>query len=501
MTDDRPAVVILNWRDTGHPEGGGSELYVEELAAGLARRGHRVTLVCARYPGASVRERTADGVEIVRVGGRLSVYPRSALAYVTGRLGRPAVLIEVQNGMPFLARLWARRPRVIVLVHHVHREQWRVVLPAPAARVGWWIESRLAPLVNRRTQYVAVSDTTRQELIRLGVAAEHIAVVRNGTPAPDGVPVARAATPTLVVVSRLVPHKRIGIAIDTLAALLPQFPELRLVIVGRGWWEQPLRRHVDLRGVGDHVEFTGYVDDLEKTRRYGQAWVSLVPSVKEGWGLVVVEAGAAGTPSVAFRDAGGVSESIRDGFTGLLADDPTDFAARVETLLQDEPLRRRLGAQAAEHARSFTWGATVQGFAALIESHQMSGRDGSGLLRPVVDQRSLDLLGSRLRRGVDADARQPGQHGRDDRRQRDAHELPPMRSLHGGRYRRSRTTTPAQSPALSPAATTPAAVNSASAAMSATTTGPAGGANPRAGSPAPRTHRFGTSYRLRSGPR
>src|SRR6478609_2189557 len=212
MTDERPSVVILNWRDTKHPEGGGSELYVEELAAGLARRGHRVTLVCARYPGSAARERRTDGVDVVRLGGRLSVYPRSALAYLAGRLGRPGVVIEVQNGMPFLARLWAGRARVIVLVHHVHRAQWRVVMPAPLARIGWWIESRLAPRVNRCTQYVAVSETTRRELTGLGVPREHIAVVHNGTPVVRRAPVARAVVPTLAVVSRLVPHKRIEVA-------------------------------------------------------------------------------------------------------------------------------------------------------------------------------------------------------------------------------------------------------------------------------------------------
>ena len=518
MRDERPAVVILNWRDTQHPEGGGSELYVEEVAAGLARCGHRVTLVCARYRGSAARERRPDGVHVVRLGGRLTVYPRTALAYLTGRLGRPQLVIEVQNGMPFLARLWARRARVIVLVHHVHREQWRVVMPAPPARLGWWVESRLAPCVNRRTQYVAVSETTRRELIDLGVPGDHIAVVRNGTPLIRHVPVARAVAPTLVVVSRLVPHKRIEVAVDTLATLLPQFPGLRLVIVGRGWWEQPLRRHVDRRGMRGHVCFTGFVTEAEKAHLYGSAWVSLVPSIMEGWGLVVVEAGAMGTPSVAFRDAGGVAESIRDQVTGLLADDPADFAGKVGLLLGDARLRARLGRQAADYARSFTWADTVRGFAAVLdlpdgatEVHRGFSRAGSGL-RPVVHQRRLDLLGGRLRRGVDPDARKSGENRGGDRGQRNPHPVPPwsgsdsaasapdtrpdVRSLHRGRYLRSRSPTTAQSPVVS----TPATSNNPAAA-SAQTTPATGAAYPRNGSSAPRTQRAGTSYRLRSGPR
>lgn len=520
MSDERPAVVILNWRDTGHPEGGGSELYVAELAAGLVRRGHRVTLVCARYPGSAARERRADGVDVVRVGGRLSVYPRTALAGLTGRLGRPDVVIEVQNGIPFLARLWARRARVIVLVHHVHREQWRVVMPAPLARIGWWIESRVAPWVNRRTQYVAVSETTRRDLISLGVPRDHIAVVHNGTPPIRREPVARAIAPTLVVVSRLVPHKRIEFAVDTLATLLPQFPGLRLVIVGRGWWEQPLRRHVDHRGMREHVRFAGFVTDAEKAHLYGSAWVSLVPSLVEGWGLVVVEAGALGTPSVGFRSAGGVAESIRDGVTGLLADDPADFTAKVGQLLHDALLRTRLGCQAVAHARSFTWETTVDAFAALLaepgssaHAHRVISRGRSGL-RPVIHQGRLDLLSRGLGRRVDPDAGEPGENGRDERRQGDAHPVPPwsgsepagarlapdvgpdVRSLQPGRYRRSRRAATAQSPVVS------APPTSSDAAMaSAQTTGVAGGEYPRRGSSAPRTHRVGTTYRLKWGPR
>lgn len=432
MVGRRAEVLILNWRDTGHPEGGGSELYVEELASGLARQGHRTTLVSAGYAGAPARERRPDGVEVVRLGGRMSVYPRSAIAYLRGRLGRPQVVIEVQNGMPFLARLWARRARVIVLVHHVHREQWRVVLPPALARVGWWIESWLAPRVNRGTQYVAVSETTRLELAALGVAADRIAVVHNGTPPAPPSSGDKAGAPTMLVVSRLVPHKRIEVAIDTLAALVGEFPELSLIVAGRGWWQDELRQHAERRGMGDRVIFAGFVSEAEKARLYEQAWISLVPSIKEGWGLVVVEAGAQGTPSVGFRDAGGVAESIRDDWTGLLADDPEHFTRQVALLLGDRSMRDRLGENASAYARSFTWQQTVSGFVTLINdsstletggaaTHPGDRRRGSGP-RTVVHNRSLHLLRGRLGGGVNADSSKSCQDGCEKSRQCDPHK-------------------------------------------------------------------------------
>jgi hypothetical protein len=160
-------VVFLNWRDTGNPEGGGSEFYVERIAAGLAARGRPVTMVCAAWPGAP-REEHRDGIRIIRRGSRLTVYLWAFLLYLGGRLGPHEVVVDVQNGLPFFSILYARRP-VVVLCHHVHREQWQVLFPAPLARLGWWIESRLAPFVYRRCRYVTVSGSTRRELIALGV--------------------------------------------------------------------------------------------------------------------------------------------------------------------------------------------------------------------------------------------------------------------------------------------------------------------------------------------
>ncbi len=106
--------VILNWRDPWHPEGGGSELYVQQIAARLVDMGMRVTVFSASYAGAAPRE-VRDGITYVRRGGHLTVYLWAAVFLLTRRFGRVDEVMEVQNGMPFLARLFTvapgRRPR------------------------------------------------------------------------------------------------------------------------------------------------------------------------------------------------------------------------------------------------------------------------------------------------------------------------------------------------------------------------------------------------------
>lgn len=361
-------VALFNWRDTANPEGGGSERYVEAMARGLAQRGARVTIVCAahdRAPGHELR----DGVRFRRRGSKLSIYPLAVLELLTRRLGRVDAVVDVQNGMPFLTRLATARP-VVVLVHHVHREQWPVVYPGWTGRLGWWLESRLAVRLYRGCRYVAVSHATRDELVSLGIRRGDITVIHNGTEVPDVQQVQRAGTPTLVAVGRLVPHKQLEHAIDVVAELRaraePELAGVTLQVVGSGWWSDQLHKYAAERGVSDIVRFHGEVSEAEKHRLVAAAWLQLLPSLKEGWGLVVGEAGMHRVPTVAYRSAGGTTESIRHGVSGVLVDTKPELTATVGRLLTQPAELAELGAGARRVAQQFTWEAAQQAFAEVL---------------------------------------------------------------------------------------------------------------------------------------
>jgi glycosyltransferase involved in cell wall biosynthesis len=354
---NRPSVLLVNWRDTAHPEGGGSERYNERMARGLVRRGYRVTIQCAAHDRAPADE-WVDGVRFRRRGGRWTVYLWALVAVV--RL-RPDVVIDVQAGMPFFSRLVARCP-VIALVHHVHREQWPAVVGPVLGRVGWWIESRLAPLLYRGCRYLTVSEQTKRELAGLGVETSRTTVVRNGLDTPPQVHAERDQDPLLVVVGRVVPHKRVEHAVDALARLAQRWPKLRLEVVGHGWWLENLVEHVHRRDLADRVTLHGYVDEQDKHEILARAWVHLCPSVKEGWGIAIMEAAAHGVPSVAYHRAGGVAESIVDGETGLLADDLEDFTRKIDRLLASPNLLDSLGEAGRRRAATFAWERSVDAF-------------------------------------------------------------------------------------------------------------------------------------------
>ncbi|GAB2674224.1 glycosyltransferase family 4 protein [Thalassiella azotivora] len=360
--DGRLSVVFLSWRDTTHPEGGGAEQYLEHVAGWLAADGCDVEIWCARHAGSGRTSRRGD-VVLRHAGGRYTVYLMGLLRLLLARLtGRgPDVVVDVQNGVPFFARLVARCP-VVVLVHHVHREQWGVVLGPLGARLGWWLESRVSPRVHRGCQYVAVSEVTRDELVELGVAREDVAVVHNGTaPAP-----ARAGTrspdPHLVVLGRLVPHKQVEHAVRTVRALRAEGVPVTLSVVGEGWWKPEVAAEVERCGVQDAVELHGFVDESTKHAVLARSWLMLAPSLKEGWGLMVVEAAVHRVPAVAYSTAGGLSESIVDGESGVLVDDEQGLLDATRHLLRDHALRDAMGTAAAEHARQFTWRGAATSF-------------------------------------------------------------------------------------------------------------------------------------------
>ncbi len=366
---DRLRVLYLSWRDRENPEAGGAETFTERTSEVLADEGHEVTIFTASFPGASPRTRHGD-VDVVRRGSRFSVYLHG-LWHVL-RHGRDYdVILDVQNGVPFWAPLVTRVP-VINIVHHVHRDQWGAVFGPVLSRFGWLLESRVAPFVYRRSRYVTVSKSTRNELSGLGVDARRVDLVYSGNDRPQDLDryaaLPRTEAPTMLFLGRLVPHKHVEQAIDILASRALTHPDLELHVVGGGYWESELAAHARDRGVADRVHLHGFVEEAVKHELLSRAWVVVMPSHKEGWGLTIVEAGLHGTPAVAYGFAGGPSESIVHGRTGLLADSVEEFERHVIRLIDDAVLRRVMGRTARLYASSFDWGRTGRRLGRVIDS-------------------------------------------------------------------------------------------------------------------------------------
>ena len=178
--------------------------------------------------------------------------------------------------------------------------------------------------------------------------------------------------PRVVVLGRLVPQKRVEIALDAVATLRTRVPGLHLDVVGhRLVGAPPARARRRARARGD-VTFHGHVSEAEKHQLLARAWVHAMPSLKEGWGLVVVEAGVHGTPTVAFRSAGGPADSIATGRPGCSSARPgraggRGFARTLESLLTDDARRERMSRGPALGSR-FRWEDCIDGLGAAAGS-------------------------------------------------------------------------------------------------------------------------------------
>ncbi|MBQ0849245.1 MULTISPECIES: glycosyltransferase family 4 protein [Streptomyces] len=344
-------IVFLARRDYGNEAAGGSELLVDRLAEGLTHLGHQVTLLCGGP--AAYRD-----YRVVSAGGDLGHYLRARSAFQR-QVGDCDLLVEVCNGMPYLAPLWHRGP-TLCLVNHVHTDLWRMRFGgplAPAARLGRRLEHWALAGGQRGGLLVAVSPSTAHALRAIGVERERIRVVHNGVEEP-GAPAERSPEPLFLAVGRLVEYKRIELLLRLWERVRPVTGG-RLVIVGDGPERQRLQQ---LAGPG--VEFTGHVSEAEKHRLLCAAWLLLHPSAVEGWGLVVTEAAARETPAIAF-DVPGLRDSIVDGETGLLARGESSFAAAWCTLALSTHRRTLMGKAAGDRAAQYRWHRTVRQFRAV----------------------------------------------------------------------------------------------------------------------------------------
>jgi glycosyltransferase involved in cell wall biosynthesis len=349
-------VLVLNERDLENPRAGGAEIHLFEIFGRLAAAGDRVTMLCAGFSGAAPAARVA-GVDVRRLGSRYTYYARVAAAcrrYLASE--RPDVLVEAHNKLPFLTPLYARVPS-LVIVHHLFGATAFRQVPAPVA-LAVVVAEALIPRVYRAVPFVAISESSRTDLVRRGLSADAVCVVLSGVdhdryrPAPA----ARAAEPLVAFVGRVEWYKRLDVLLRALVEVRRGGIDARLVVAGVGEALPRVRALARALGLEASVETPGFVDEDAKVRLLQRAHVVVQPSEKEGWGLTVIEANACGTPVVA-ADVPGLRDSVRDGETGLLVP-PRDARALARALgrvLDDTSLRARLAAGAVAWAANFRW--------------------------------------------------------------------------------------------------------------------------------------------------
>ena len=344
--------LMLNWRDPRNPLAGGAERVTLAYLQALVARGHEAYWFANDFPGAA-REEVIAGVKIIRGGGKGSSIFKAIRWY--RRQPRFDLVIDQHHGIPWFAPWWCGT-NCVAYIHEVLGPIWRSFYPWPASAIGQWQE-RWTHWIFRRTPFWTPSDSTRKTLQAHGVRDIH--VFPNGTDATPLTalePKPLTAPIRLAAVSRLAPNKRVDHIIRVVKILLARGRDVRLTIVGTGETEKLLHALAASLGVADKIDFTGRLDESKKNDRLQRAHFLVHTSVREGWGLNVIEANALGTPAIVYP-VGGLVDSTVDNETGLVTptETPEAVADAVETMLRTPEKYDSLRANAWQRSRQLTW--------------------------------------------------------------------------------------------------------------------------------------------------
>lgn len=335
-------ILVFSWRDPKHPLAGGAEQVMHEHMKGWVRAGHKVTLFASRFKG-SVEKGALDGVEILRKGHQYWGVQFTGFFHYLRNRNKYDLIVDQFHGIPFFTPLYSRKPKLAV-IQETTRKVWLLnPLPRPLNWIVGMIGYLGEPLVfipYRRTHFMTGSDSAKKEVSKFGIPLENITVVPHGVIVKRPTPfLKKEKKKTIVYLGVLSRDKGIEDALETFA-LLKDEGHFQFWVIGRPETERYRSRvHSLLKTLRleNKIKFWGFVSQEKKFELLARAHALINPSVREGWGLVNIEANAMGIPIAAYNSPGLV-DSVKDGFNGIICkqNTPREMARNVIEILDDK---------------------------------------------------------------------------------------------------------------------------------------------------------------------
>lgn len=368
----RRRILFLLTRDWLHPRASGGDIALCDHARYMAKQGHDVVILAARWPGAKRRD-NVEGVEIIRFG-RVELLSLTSWVFWLGS-GRRRFDLVVEEGfgasrLPRFAPLYVDVPLVTVW-HQAHTELIDTQYPPLLRPLIHWLE-RFTAIVHRGVPVYTYTASGADALSSLGFDRNDITVIPCSIPDHwfDHPKSAEADSPVVIWLGKFRRYKCPDHVVEAFAKVLVEIPSARLLLVGRHEdraFEQRLERQVRSLGLTQHVEFHFAVDERKKRELIERAQVMVVPSSVEGFGIVILEANARGVPVVA--SSGVPLEVVADGRNGRRYQfaDVGALAERLVEVLSDADARRALSAGALSFATAYRWDQVGGQFERLVQ--------------------------------------------------------------------------------------------------------------------------------------
>lgn len=370
-------ILALSWRDITNPLSGGAEVHTHEMLKGLDTKKYCIYHLSCNYKGAN-RENIIDGIHYIHSGNNLSVIFKAIFYYWQNRKAID-IVIEQCNTHRFFSPLWCSKKKRIFYIHQLTREIWTIMLPGLVGKVGKWLEIPMLRL-NRRDKVITVSESTKQELVNIGYKKENIVIIHNAISSEQvsftELENDNKEKPIFIYMGRYAAYKGIDDAVIAFAEIKKEVPNAKLWVVGRKnelYCEKilyPLAEKNQLT-IGEKNEndivLWGFVSGEKKMELQREAHALLFPSIREGWGIIVIEAALCGTPSIVYNSSG-CRDAINFGQAGYLCEKnaPIELTRLMRKSLNDRELYQELRKKAFDYSNSFSWSDSREQFSKFI---------------------------------------------------------------------------------------------------------------------------------------
>ena len=268
------------------------------------------------------------------------------------------VIIDCFHFIPFFTPLYIKNKTIIALINEVAGKIWFENLPFPLAYVGYKLEPLFLRLYKNK-KFITGSESAKKDLIKDNIPAKNIEIIHHGfTPFENSKKFQKEVIPQLIFLGRISKDKGIEDAVRVVSLLKNDYKDIGLWIVGKSESSEYLKNVKNLISdlkLNENCNFLGFVDEKKKNELLQRAWILIHPSIKEGWGLNVIEANHVGTPAVGYN-VSGLVDSIQDGKTGLLVDSNINSLYEgVKKLIEDKKMYKMLSEKCVAWATSFNW--------------------------------------------------------------------------------------------------------------------------------------------------
>jgi glycosyltransferase involved in cell wall biosynthesis len=356
-------ILIFNWRSIKDPLAGGAELATIEYAKRWVKN-HRAEVIWISPPyNDKIKSETIEGINFEYLG---KTYKRDKtleilfkfpyfylLCYLKYRFrykGKVDIVIDQSHGFPFLTPVYVNE-KIILFIHEFADIIWDEMFIFPINVIGKKIEKLILSFY-KNLKTITGSQSTKNDLVnKLDFNPKNISIVNYAINLKViEKPQIKYDQFTLLFLNRVVKMKRPEIAIKIFKKIKENINNSQLIIAGK--YSKDYKKELEeliKKNKITNVVFKGYISEKEKIELLQKSHVLINTSIKEGWGIVNIEANSQGTPVVAF-DVEGCRDSVKDGINGYLAQNEDDFVEKIIRLSKNN-----LQQSSIEYSKKFNY--------------------------------------------------------------------------------------------------------------------------------------------------